>query len=102
MGFVMRGMMKTKRRAKDAFAHIYCNTCKDWFDTSLDKKPTYCMNCGAHLYEMKCVRCGHLWRVKKKEYPNYCPACKSPYYNRLRMSEYRVKNIETADDDKND
>ena len=33
----------------------------------------------------KCERCGHEWVPRsKKEYPNVCPKCKSPYWDKPR------------------
>ena len=33
----------------------------------------------------KCERCGHEWVPRnKKENPNVCPKCKSPYWDRPR------------------
>lgn len=34
----------------------------------------------------ECTRCSHKWepRTYKKEEPNVCPKCKSPYWNRKR------------------
>jgi len=33
---------------------------------------------------VKCNRCQHEWPTKQKE-PKWCPACKSPYWNRKRV-----------------
>ena len=33
----------------------------------------------------KCERCGHEWIPRnKEEYPNVCPKCKSPYWDKPR------------------
>ncbi len=36
------------------------------------------------LQKAKCNRCGHE-RIQRVENPKYCPACKSPYWNKERI-----------------
>lgn len=39
----------------------------------------------------KCERCGHEWVPRnKKEYPNVCPKCKSPYWDKPRKKSKEI------------
>jgi len=42
-----------------------------------------------------CERCGHEWvpRTKIDEDPTICPKCKSPYWNKPRISPTKRKAI---------
>jgi hypothetical protein len=31
---------------------------------------------------LKCKRCGYVWEPRRKELPQVCPNCKSPYWNK--------------------
>ena len=33
-------------------------------------------------YGYKCLRCGHQWVPRKKDYPRICPKCKTPYWDK--------------------
>lgn len=41
------------------------------------------------LMGYRCQRCGHEWLPRKnsKNEPKVCPKCKSPYWNRPRISK---------------
>ena len=34
---------------------------------------------------LKCNRCGWEWATRRDKDPNYCPKCKSPYWNKSRV-----------------
>ena len=34
-----------------------------------------------------CGRCGHEWPPKGEGEPKFCPACKSPYWNKARQQK---------------
>ena len=35
----------------------------------------------------KCERCSYEWIPRKEEYPNVCPKCKSPYWDKPRKKK---------------
>ncbi len=40
----------------------------------------------------RCERCGHEWVPRNKdEYPNVCPKCKSPYWDKPRKDKNKSK-----------
>ena len=41
--------------------------------------------------KVKCLRCGHEWIPIKSGTPNWCPNCKSPYWNKERSNEYKER-----------
>ena len=48
----------------------------------------------------KCLRCGHEW-IKRVENPVFCPACRSPYWNRERIRKCGSEEPEMAEEKKN-
>ena len=39
----------------------------------------------------QCNRCQHVWLPAKLHVPKWCPLCKSPYWNKPRVRQPRVK-----------
>ena len=48
------------------------------------------------LPSFDCVRCLHRWIPRKEAQPVRCPACKSPYWNRLRAAPTGSPAAETG------
>ena len=38
-----------------------------------------------------CERCKHIWESRIKTIPKYCPACKSPYWNKPKKEKKKPK-----------
>lgn len=51
---------------------------------------------------LKCLRCGHRWHVRKYDddafpiLPKRCPKCKSPYWNRKRLTKRARREAQKA------
>ena len=44
------------------------------------------------IWGYRCERCGHEWVPRDKDHdPKVCPSCKSPYWDRPRMSSLPEK-----------
>jgi NADH pyrophosphatase NudC (nudix superfamily) len=41
------------------------------------------------------VRCGHKWWPKSPEKPRTCASCNSPYWDRLRKSERKLRIVKS-------
>jgi predicted Zn-ribbon and HTH transcriptional regulator len=44
------------------------------------------------LWGYRCERCSHEWLPRDKEHdPKVCPKCKSPYWDRPRQADAKVR-----------
>ena len=44
-----------------------------------------------------CERCGHQWVPREEERPTVCPKCKSPYWDKPRITKGMAKRFEKID-----
>lgn len=44
-----------------------------------------------NLPTLECVRCGHTWHPRKQERPIRCGGCKTPYWDRAKLTRKRKR-----------
>lgn len=47
------------------------------------------MNPDINLPFLKCIRCDHEWIPRTCNYPDVCPHCNSPYWNKQRRQNMK-------------
>jgi len=47
------------------------------------------------MIELTCCRCGHVWNVREKIVPSFCPACKSRHWDKGEAEFFEVMEKES-------
>ena len=75
---------------------VWCAGC-GMFIPSPSPYSGICARCGSPIKELKCIRCGHVWKLKDPEHLlRKGPKCCSPYamYTRVRNGTRRKEEKE--------
>ena len=48
------------------------------------------------LPTLECTRCSYSWHPKQEKLPVRCPACGSPYWNKERKKDVKVRDAKKA------
>ena len=62
---------------------VWCSEC--YVYTKAKAGSNMCAKCGDISDRCRCIRCGYEWVPRggvSDDHPNYCPACKSKYFDR--------------------
>ena len=63
---------------------VWCSECYT-YTRARDPLPNRCGKCGEISDKCRCFRCGYEWKPRgaiSADNPNYCPKCKSKYFDR--------------------